>query len=297
MSNRVKASIGFVIVALILVWNWLYFFCEPEEVQVDLARADIPTGLTGMRIIQISDYHNGSWLWEDDALLERMAAFEPDYIVLTGDMVDGHTGQYTEFLDMAHKMTGIAPVYAVMGNHEGYLDEAQRADFIEQTQAQGVEVLVNEAVRLQYNGQAFCLAGVDDPTRDIRRKMGSFFDSNADGIGLDTMREYMQQMHDERDPELFTILLSHQPFYYPAWAESGVNVTLSGHMHGGVVRIGGRGLVKLHRNSYFPEADAGLYEKDGVTVYISRGMSLSYYQPRVNNPPEMTLIELVGTAQ
>ncbi|MDD4796525.1 MAG: metallophosphoesterase, partial [Eubacteriales bacterium] len=294
MTNRAKALIGFVLMVGFLGWTGLYFFTQPETVQVNIARGDIPPALSGMRIVQISDYHDGSWLWDEEKLLKSISAYEPDLVLLTGDMVDGYQRKWTSFLDIAHKLTLIAPVYAVPGNHEHYLSAARWEDLHRQIADAGIVLLENQAVILEHNGTKFCLAGVDDVAHIVKKAR----DANPAGVsssfGLDAMRGYLNQIENWDDYDgMFKILLSHQPYYLAAYAEKDVHVMLSGHLHGGVIRVAGRGLAHLRKNINFPDADAGLYEKLGMSVYISRGVSHSYFEPRINNPPEITLIDLV----
>lgn len=294
MTNRVKATIGMLLIIILLVWLGLYFFTQPQTVQVDIVRGDMPAPLSGMKIVQISDYHDGSWLWDEDKLLKTISAYKPDIIMVTGDMVQGRYKKLTSFLNIAHKLTLIAPVYAVPGNHEHYLADTDWAIFQEQLKTAGIILLDNQAVTLEHNGTEFCLAGVDDVAHVVYKEKHDDPSADIDELGLAAMRTFLDEVGDWDDYDgMFKILLSHQPYYISAWAQKDIQVVLSGHLHGGVIRIAGRGLIRLWRNANFPEADAGLYEKQGVSVYISRGLSHSIFEPRINNPPEITFIELV----
>ncbi|MDD3243373.1 MAG: metallophosphoesterase [Eubacteriales bacterium] len=295
MSNRAKATIGSLVIILFLAWNWLYFFCQPEAVAVDIARDDIPTQLSGMKIVQISDYHDGSWLWDADTLLESVEEFAPDVIFLTGDMIEGRIWKGSTFFDIAHKLTSIAPVYAVLGNHEHYLSDEALDELRGQIRDAGIILLENDSQLFSYHGVDCRIIGVDDALHDIKAGKRADRWANSDLLGLTAAREDITQAaEDAQDEDAYRILLSHEPYYPQAWAEQDVKIAFCGHLHGGIVRVGDHGLLNMiKRNSNFPEADAGLYQRQGVSVYISRGLSLSYFQPRVANPPEISMIQLV----
>jgi len=248
---------------------------RPRIVKVDIPIANLPAGLQGFSIAQISDVHVGPTIKRPfvESIVSRVNALEADMIAVTGDLVDGsvkHLAQHTE------PLAGLAArhgAFFVTGNHEYYSGE--RA-WTHELRRLGLRVLKNEHVVLQHNGAALVLAGVTDFTAhhfDPAQKSDpvAALDGAPSGAGA-------------------RVLLAHQPSSAAAAAAAGFDVQLSGHTHGGQFWP-----WNLFVRLYQPFT-GGLHTLRNLRVYVSRGTG--YWGPpnRFGVPSEITHIRLVCAA-
>ena len=240
-----------------------------SEVQVPLDR---PTaaGLSGLRIAFLSDIHAGSYLNAKDLcrLFARVAEKQPHLVCLGGDLVNTREREilmYTEALQLLSPELGIV---AVPGNHDHSQQRNKGTDYWEAfLKDQGVRVLINEGTRLTFGGDSFWLAGVDDLTEgrpDLSRALEG------------STRE---------EPK---ILLSHNPDLFYEASAVGLDLTLSGHTHGGQVKLFGK-VVLSHSHFGWHE---GLFDEDGCYLYVGRGVGVTVLPLRIGAPAEVPIVEL-----
>ena len=239
---------------------------EPRPVEVRLQRGG--EGLHGLRIAYLSDLHAGSFTTEDDIsrICQRIAAVGPDLVCLGGDLVQ-HLPE--QILLLGKGLSLLQPplgVFAVPGNHE-YDAQADIGFFGSFLREHGVEVLINRGVRLEHRGESFWLAGVDDLSR-----------------GRPDIQAAVQQAH-EHEP---IILLSHHPDFFIEAAYLGVDLTLSGHTHGGQITFFGWTPIKHTRLGFW----RGHFEHEGAQLYVGRGGGTSDVPLRIHAPGEVPVIHL-----
>ena len=145
----------------------------------------------------------------------------------------------------------------------------------------GVVVLEDERVELEQSGEIITLLGVNDP---------SFQTDYLLGDDETLMQGKLQELVSDYDG--YAVLLSHRPELYEVYVESGADLVLSGHAHGGQFRLPFVGGLVAPNQGFFPEYDAGLYTKDNTHMLVSRGIGNSLLPFRINNCPEVILIEL-----
>lgn len=233
--------------------------------------SDIPKSFSGFRIAQISDLHDAEIGKNNERLISMLKDAAPDIIVITGDFIDSRRTDVGHSLDLARELVKIAPCYYVTGNHEGRRKEYK--DLREGLVNLGIRVLENESVELERQGEKITLVGVHDQK-----------------LGLDeTVIEEAGKKEDT-----FTLLLAHRPMTFDIAVDNGIDLLLSGHNHGGQFRLPFIGGVFVPNQGFFPEYDAGLYEDGGTTMIISRGIGNSAFPFRVNNRPEIVLVELIS---
>jgi predicted MPP superfamily phosphohydrolase len=232
-----------------------------ETVPIRLEK--LPKTLDGFTLVQLSDIHVGPFVGERelDAAVELVAAAGPDHVVLTGDLVD-HDPRDAELLGaLVRRLSEIAPVSAVPGNHDYYagIEQVTRA-----LRRAGAEVLVNRADVI---GEGrIVLAGVDDLWA---RRRG--------GPGPDLARALAGT-----PPDAARILLAHQPAYFAESAGT-VDFQLSGHTHGGQINPGGPARLVLPYGWV-----AGRYERTGSQLYVNRGFGTAGPPARLAAPPEVS---------
>lgn len=231
---------------------------------------NLPRALDGFKIIQISDLHSKTFGENQQDLIQRIQAEQPDLIALTGDMADAHRFDPAPALELARRAVDIAPVYCVTGNHENRLSDEQRAQFLDAFRQIGVQVLENQAVSITRSGARLDLIGLDD---------GSLTDST------------LPALCDALSPGVFRVLLAHQPQYFDFYARY-ADLTLSGHAHGGQIRLPGLGGLFAPGQGFFPQYTSGVHEKNGRHLIISRGLGNSLFPLRLFNRPELVCITL-----
>lgn len=230
----------------------------------------LPPAFDGLRIAHVSDLHNDSLGRRHSLTMAQLRKAKPDLICITGDLIDARRTDIPCALDFVCQAIQLAPVYYVMGNHESRIPAYPE---LEQGLRQlGVQVLRNETATLLRDGQSLSIIGLDDPSisPDFPQLVRSLC-SAAPG---------------------FRLVLCHRPEKFRDYAEAGADLVLTGHAHGGQVRIPGVGGVIAPHQGWLPKYDAGLYTEGRTHMAVSRGLGNSLCPLRVNNRPELLLLVL-----
>lgn len=216
---------------------------------------------------------------DNEKLLEKLRACNPDIIVLTGDLVDSYHTDIAVSIAFAQQAAETAPVYSVTGNHESRI--RQYNELLKGLQDKGVTTLENASVTLERGGEQITLLGVQDPSFQTD---SLFTDTSA------VMDSVLSQMME--DIQGYTILLSHRPELFDTYAENGVDLVLTGHAHGGQFRLPFVGGLIAPGQGFFPEYDAGVFTDNSTSMVVSRGIGNSIFPLRFNNRPEIVVVEL-----
>lgn len=238
--------------------------------------ADLPEGFDGCRIVVLSDLHGAEFGDRNEDLFAAVAAEHPDYIFYLGDLQDRYRGPAAGYPEeVAQGLTAIAPTYYVTGNHEWAIGEVPELKEI--LTANGVTVLSNQFLTLERNGDAIVLAGIDDPNGYADQK-------SPETVAAEVYAAY-------GDP--FWLLLAHRNDHFPTqYSLLGADLVLSGHGHGGMIRLPFTdGLLSTDR-TLFPSYTAGLYEKNGSCLFVTRGLGNSGPTFRLFNRPEVAVVTL-----
>ena len=266
-----------IIGCLILAALGMFYWYSNHSLQVEEAEFRshrLPYGFDGFRAVQISDLHGAVFGEDNERLLEEVKAAEPEAIILTGDLVDqypGIDGAYVE--QTAASLSAVAPTYFVTGNHEWAAGDVRELKAL--LEENGVTVLSNEFVTLTRKDAEIVLAGIDDPNGYADQK---------------TPEELAEEVYDAfGDP--FWILLAHRnDRFAKQYSLLGADLTVSGHGHGGIIRLPFTdGLLSTQRR-FFPTHTDGFYEDNGNTVFVSRGLGNSGISRRLFNRPELVVL-------
>lgn len=268
--------------ALVLLAGGLFFYDQQNRIQTETITAAsdrLPAGFDGYRIVQISDLHGKEFGEDNHILLEKTAELEPDLIAITGDVIDD-PDQMGILEPLARGLAAIAPTFYVTGNHEWAIREAATVKSL--MEEYGVTVLSNEYLKLERGGDTIVLAGIDDPNGPYDQT---------------TPEELSGEIHAALgDP--YVLLLAHRNEYYQVYGRCGFDLTLCGHVHGGLIRLPFTdGLVDNTRRRFFPTHTAGLYPLDGGgTLMVSRGLGNGGISFRLFNRPHLPVIVLKAGA-
>ena len=246
----------------------------PEVRRVELAIRDLPPALEGFRMVQLSDLHisrlmHEGWVRE---VVERSNALRPDLVVITGDLIDGSPRARARDVKPLADLAARHGVIASLGNHEYYFGAERWTRVFE---GLGMRVLVNRHAMIEHEDARLTVAGVTD-------RVAPRFDME----GPDTARAVLGAA-----PGAPVVLLSHQPIGVADNAEAGIDVQLSGHTHGGMIR-GIDQVVKRANGGYV----SGGYQVGGMQLYVSNGTGLwNGFPIRLGVAAEIT--ELVLTSE
>lgn len=290
MSDQVKKKSKFlkitwkriVVWILILALISLYLLYENNALRIrqeTVASKNLPLAFEGFRIVQISDLHEKEFGDKQITLINKVKECEPDIIVITGDFIDFQNTDVERSLNFVRGAIDIAPIYYVNGNHESRVSEYK--ELREALLELGVIVLENQTVQLAKGGSYINITGLIDT---------DFPDANYPLTTLEKrVRREMEPIFKE---EGYTLLLAHRPEYFPVYTEFGVDLALTGHAHGGQVRLPFTDGLFAPAQGLFPKYTSGPYRDGDTTMIVSKGLGNSTFPFRVNNRPEIVLITL-----
>jgi predicted MPP superfamily phosphohydrolase len=223
-----------------------------------------------LRVVQLTDIHAGIFMTRDmmRRYVDQVIALKPELFVLTGDYISNSTVFFPGFVEEMARVQASYGTFATMGNHEHWCGEI--GYYQKMFEKKGIHLLQNEHRIIRTGHGAFAVAGIDD------LRWGQP-DIEASLRGL--------------DPTVPALLLSHRPEIFPEAAEHRIPLTLSGHYHGGQVKLSlpGGDFSLAHLRTPYPE---GLYRIGTSHLYVSRGIGTTFTPVRLNAPPEVTLFQL-----
>lgn len=228
-----------------------------------------------VRLAVVTDFHSSD---NADDVAAMVASCAPDAVLLVGDLFDDDTqNRPTErTLSLMRQLSALYPCYYVSGNHEAWTGEMDA--LYQQTEEAGVTVLRMSSGVLTVRGQRIALCGIPDPYEMVFS-------------GAPDTEEQIRQALEDVDSADFTVLLAHRPELLAKYAQFPLDLVVSGHAHGGQVRIPGvlNGLYAPNQG-WFPKLAGGAYTQDGTTLIVSRGLAVRTRLPRIFNRPEVVLV-------
>ena len=283
MQRRMKKRLvlGLVAALLVAVAVWIAWGDKALELNTYTVTSDrLPDAFDGFRIAQVSDLHNVEMGKDNERLLALLEEAKPDAIVITGDMIASPRNTRVDVaLRFAERALVIAPCYYVTGNHEE--KTAKYADLKAGLLALGVVVLEDARATIEREGEVITVLGAHDPSFNADPTLPD------DEAVMDAKLKVLV-----REDDGYTLLLSHRPELFEVYAAYGVDLVFSGHAHGGQFRLPLVGGVVAPNQGLFPKYDAGLFSEGETHMVISRGIGNSILPFRVNNRPEVVLVEL-----
>ncbi len=273
--KRALCVILTLIVAFSIVTIWGNITLSVEIFNIETDKLNIKNGY---KIAHISDYHNTHSNFLNDAVFSSLEEEKPDIIVLTGDLADCRKTDIDKSIDFVSRIIEFAPVYYVTGNHECNISIDSQSDFdnmIEDLKSLGVEVLRGDSSEITLpNKEKINVFGIDDPYFHC----GS---ASEVKIATDSLCSALEINIDE-----FNILLAHHPEQIEIYSTYQFDLVYSGHAHGGQGRLFGIGLIAPDQG-FFPKYTSGLYEENGTTLIVSRGIGNSIAPVRIFDRPNL----------
>ena len=281
VKRMVKKKYLAVILAILLLVLVLWTIWGNVTVGVthySITSNQLPDSFDGFKIAVVSDLHNARFGSDNSQITRKIEEEHPDIIAITGDLVDSNRTDTETAIALVHKLMQIAPCYYVTGNHEAWIGK-QFSELEEMLFAENVQILHDEVIQLEKNGQTIQLAGLDDPD----------FTERDTAVQQSMLQPKLNQMNLSDE---YCILLSHRPETFVAYVEENIDLVLSGHAHGGQFRLPFIGGIVAPNQGLFPKYDAGKYTRNNTTMIVSRGIGNSIIPIRFNNRPEIVVIEL-----
>lgn len=266
-----------VLIGLVVWVAWGNTALELNRYTITSSR--LPKSFDGYRIAHVSDLHNTQIGENNEKILTILREADPDIIAITGDLIDSRNTDVEIALQFVQEAMKIAPCYYVTGNHEARKSEYNKLK--SGMESNGVIVLEDSNAEINIDGNTITIIGVNDP---------SFQTDYLFGDSESIMNTKLAKLHTNEDG--FTILLSHRPELFDTYVAHDLDLILSGHAHGGQFRIPVIGGVVAPNQGFFPEFDAGIYTEGNTNMFVSRGIGNSILPFRINNRPEVILIEL-----
>lgn len=226
----------------------------------------IPAEFDGMKILQLSDFHNRDFGEKRTELFRMIDSCAPDVIFMTGDMADRKRKGCKNFLSLCKRLCADYPVFYTIGNHELYYSDEELTEMFSALKKIGVHILNNEKIKLVRENSSIDIYGMwcglhyykDEKLGHFRRK--------------EFTAEEMNRLLGSCNPERFSVLMAHNPLNFPVYSDWGADLVFSGHVHGGFVELPKVGGVLSPERKFFPKYYGGEYNSDRSKMIVSRGL-------------------------
>lgn len=268
-------------IAILAVIAFVFICAFDNKITVSAytLKTDMLDAGSSVDIVLISDLHSTIHGADQQPLIEKVRRQNPDLILLSGDIADDDVPiKGTQML--LSGICDIAPIYYVTGNHEYWSSDVQSIK--DEIRSFGVTILSDNYEQIEVNGNKIIVAGIEDPDK-----------GRYDASGYDQSQAMEEAFRELDRIDIYKILIAHRPENIESYCRYSFDLVLSGHAHGGQVRIpfllNGLGAPN---QGLFPEYAGGLYEHGSLVHIVSRGLSINSRLPRVFNPPELVTISV-----
>ena len=287
MKNKKILILVLAVLLLIAAAAWAGVSAYECSREVTTVRYEVETDLEeAIRLVQLTDLHGKVFGEENDLLIQRVAEAQPDLILMTGDMVDRDDENADVVCALIRALTDIAPVYYCYGNHEYSWMDAHGESLTPVLEDAGAVVLDVSYLDMEVKGQPIRLGGY----HAYYRQPGMYL------VTEEERRRQLDFCDDFENTDRYKILLNHIP---TAWLDWGyidkfpVDLVLSGHYHGGLVRLPGIGGLYAPYVGLLPEYTQGLFEGAQADCILSTGLASGMPVPRINNLPQIVVVDLI----
>lgn len=282
-TGKIICAICGVLIAMLAFWLWP----RPLTATYYEVSADVTASI---RIVQLTDLHGRQFGENNEKLIELVAEQNPDLIFLTGDMIDSDETEIKPLCDLISALSEIAPVYYSYGNHETKWIADNGDNLKKPLTDAGAIVLELEYEDISVNGQNLRIGGY----------AGYYRTPQMETKDEQIKAEKLAFADDFENTDRQKLLLAHIATSWTDWERINnheVGIVFCGHYHGGQIRfpIVDRGLYAPYVG-WFPEYTKGVYEGDCATCVLSAGLGSTTGIPRIYNPPEIVVLDLVPKA-
>lgn len=281
MIEVVLACLGIAVILCLLISAWDCNRFVTVEYEIESDKVTRPC-----KFILLSDLHNKSYGKDHKRLIDKIDSISPDMVLVAGDMLTAVKGQaFGVTLSLMRQLSPQYKIYYGMGNHEHKMKLYPEQygtiydDFVAELSKLGIVPLVNENTYLPEYNVAVCGAQIDPCYFKKFRK-----------YPMD--ERYLPKILGEPRENACQILIAHTPQYFEEYTAWGADLVVSGHVHGGIVRLPVLGGVLSPNMTLFPKYDGGKFVRGKTTMILSRGLGTHTIPVRVFNPGELVVVTL-----
>ena len=269
-----------IIIFLFIVFIYIYFETNSLKTSKYTIHSNkIPNIFKGYKILQISDFHNKSFGDNNQKILKIISDEDPDIIVITGDIINKREYNDKIAMDLINSISPKYEVFFTTGNHEvrsGIFRELEP-----KFKDAGVNIIHNECINIYRDHELISFIGTDDPGEKRYRIEEEV-----------TTDKYLKKALENAPKDKYRILLTHRPEYFSIYVKNKIDLVLSGHTHGGQIRLPFIGAIFVHHQALFPKMSKGIFYKENTTMIINGGIGTSRLPIRTFNKPEIVVITL-----
>lgn len=283
---------NFIILNILFTISALSIYNSNNNISVSkykIKSSKIPDNFSNFKILQLSDLHNKTFGNKNKNLIKKINKIAPEIIVITGDMIIRQKDDYSVFLDLINQLSKLYKIYYIDGNHEqkSYLRNKKINKLVDSIKGMGVIILNNKMVKLVRGTSHINLYGIIIDLKYYK------YNNNLENIYFE--ENEMKDIIGVPDKNDFNILLAHNPFYFETYALWGADMTLSGHVHGGMIRLPFVGALLSPERKFFPKYSEGKYFIKDKILVVNRGLGSGKLAFRLFNRPELSVIILTKT--
>ena len=282
MIEVILACMGIAVILCLIISAWDCSRFVTVEYEIESDKVTKPC-----KFVLLSDLHNKSYGTDHEKLVDRINGISPDAVLVAGDMLTASKGQPADVsLSLMRQLAARYKIYYGMGNHEQRMEMYPEyygtiyEDYVAELREMGIEPLINESTWLPEYNVSVCGSMID---RCFYKKFRKYV---MDG-------QYLTKLLGEPREDACRILIAHTPQYFEEYAAWGADVVVSGHVHGGIMRLPVLGGVLSPNMTLFPKYDGGKFVCGKATMILSRGLGTHTIPVRVFNPGELVVIRLV----
>lgn len=241
----------------------------------------IPKEFNKFKIVHLSDFHSYGFGKDNIKLIEKINDENPSIIVMTGDMVNKYDRNFEKFLNLAETLSKKYEIYYIVGNHEIRLRNDDLIFIIQKLKKFGIKVLSDEKITIMRKKDSINIYGIDIPL--------SYYKIINKPSNVEAIISSVLNKCNEKE---YNILLAHNPLYFEEYSKQNIDLTLSGHVHGGMIRLPFIGAMLSPERKFFPKYSSGVYEINNKKLVVSRGLGHSKLGIRLFNRREIVSITL-----
>ncbi len=305
------------IIILIIIWA----FIERKLItttKYTIASPKLPVTWKPAGIVVLADLHNSTFGKNSERLIKKIDQLKPSYILIAGDMINKKEPCYPcEAYSLLEILAGKYPVYYAYGNHEQkmewYGNPEYQTEHMDPSSAENMEKPTEELRKkqlelystwIEYKNRLSNLGVIflDNKSLRLSEKDAKV---SVTGISLsmtyfefnktaDIETSYLKELVTPDQKDDFRILIAHNPYYFEKYQDWGADLILSGHYHGGMVRIPGIGGIISPQATFFPRYASGRHVRQDCTMVVSRGLGSHSVMPRLFNIPELIYITIAN---
>ena len=275
LTFRVTAASGLLLLSALLLYGYLVGQKQLQISRITLPLPNWPPTSPPLNIVHLSDLHIGTNLTQQElqTFVQKTNALGPDLIILTGDILDANPAHIPDFFPHLNNLRARYGVFACLGNHDGYAGAQAVADGL--VRYTDIILLRDRVAHLSIQATRLHLIGLDDRGKDWTR-----------GLDSDAVLASLKASVPPNEP---CILLSHRPDIFPSAAELGIDLTLSGHTHGGQFALP-FAAQRFNLARFITRFPRGQYAHNNCFLYVNRGLGVAGQRIRLFTPREIALL-------